>query len=508
MLINHLNYNPDVLSCLANLSSDEVFTQPKTVDAILDLLPEELWSNPDTKFLDPVCKTGVFLREIARRLEKGLATKIPDKQARLNHIFTNQVYGIAITDITAFLSRRSIYCSKKANGKYSVCTAFKNEAGNIFFQRVEHSWESNGRCAYCNANKENYERDESLESHAYMFIHQALPEELQKMKFDVIIGNPPYQLNDGGYGRSASPIYHKFVQQAKKLKPRYLSMIIPSRWFAGGKGLNEFREEMLNDSRLRKLVDFENSADVFPGVDVAGGICYFLWERDYKGECEVVNMYNDGSVTSVRPLNEFDILIRHSMSIPIIRKVLAKEGKNKKLDDVVSPRKPFGLPTNYKPRTTGIPCWYIQRIGKRYAKSEDVEDRHGLLDKWKLLIPKAPIAGQTDFSKPIRFYYEANTRIATPGECCTESWLVAGAFSTEEELLSFKSYLFTKTVQFLLLQTVISQDVSRGNFRLIPDLGSYKGEFDDETLSRRWDLTEEEWAFIDAKMRDPLETNE
>jgi site-specific DNA-methyltransferase (adenine-specific) len=501
------SYNPDVLSCLANLSSDEVFTPPQLANQMLDLLPQTLWNDPEARFLDPACKTGVFLREIARRLDQGLKAQIPDRQERINHIMKHQLFGIAITELTGLISRRSLYCSKIANGKYSVCTVFDNPQGNIRFRRIEHTWQD-GRCVFCGASRENYDRGPELETHAYEFIHTENPEEIFNMKFDVIIGNPPYQLSDAGFGRSASPIYHRFVEQAKKLNPRYLVMIIPSRWFAGGKGLDKFRQEMLNDDRIRKLVDFENAAEVFPGVDVAGGVCYFLWERDSRGICEVTNFHNGNRIVIQRSLNEFPTFIRDSRAIPIVRKILAKEKDKRRLSEVVSPSKPFGIRGHYTPRDNGLPCWFKQRIGLKYAHPDDVKDDSRILNKWKLLIPRAPIAGQTDFSKPIAFYYEANTRIAKPGECCTETYLVACAFDTKAEVVSFKTYLFTKIVRFLLLQAVISQDVTRENFCFIPDLGKYEGEYTDAKLRKRWGITQEEWELIDSKISNVEPDNE
>lgn len=494
-------YNPDVLSCLANLSNDEVFTPPDVVNQMLDMLPQELFRNPDTTFLDPACKTGVFLREIAKRLIVGLEPQFPDLQERLDHIFHHQLYGIAITELTSLLSRRGVYCSKFPNSEFSV-SRFDDAQGNIRFKRIKHTWQ-NGKCIFCGAAQSEYDRPDVLESYAYELLHPTKDgEEFFKMKFDVIIGNPPYQLSDGGFGKSAKPIYHLFIEQAKKLKPRYLSMIIPSRWFSGGRGLDEFRKTMLADKRIRELVDYENFKDIFPGVDLAGGACFFLWDRDNEGACKVTNCSNNSDpISEIRLLDEFDVFIRSNKALSIVRKVMSAH-KGKYMDKTVSPSKPFGLRTFYEPKNQGIPCQFIQRIGLKYADPKDVEDSLGILDKWKFLAPRSPIAGQTNFTKPVGFYYDGNTRIVPPGTCCTESFVVLFSADTEEEVLAFKSYLYTKTVRFLLLQCVVSQDVTREKYRFVPYLGKYSGEYTDKMLCELWGITDDEFAFIDSKISD------
>lgn len=496
-------YNPDVLNCIANLSNDEVFTPPVLANQVLDMLPQELFRSLDTKFLDPFCKSGVFLREIVKRLDMGLANLIPNRQKRIDHIMHHQVYGMALTELTALLSRRTLYCSKAANSPHSV-SYFDDEQGHLFYKAIPHTWVK-GKCKYCGASQEVYDRGSQSEQYAYQFIHTDNPEQLfpKDMKFDVIIGNPPYQLSDGGNGVSAAPIYNLFVEQAQKLAPRYLSMIIPSRWFIGGKGLDAFRSKMLKDRHICKIVDFENSYEAFPGVDVAGGICYFLWNRDYNGKCEFTNMVDGIGISSFRYLDEYPILIRQARALPILKKVASyNENNGKRVSDIASTRKPFGLPTNYQPKSSGVPCWFVQKIGLQYASKSDIIDNNGYLNKWKLLLPIAPIAGQTDFTKPIGFYYDGNTRIAQPGEVCTESWFICGAFDTEKEVLSFKSYIFTKIVRFLLLQSVVSQHVTKQNFMFVPDLGTYYEMYTDEKLRKRWHITEEEWIYISSRIRD------
>jgi hypothetical protein len=280
----------------------------------------DLWADKTVRFLDPFTKSGVFLREITSRLTEGLAQQMPDLQERVNHILTQQVFGIGITKLTSLLARRSVYCSKYANGAHSIAKGFDSDAGNIWFERTEHTWAmGQQQCTFCGASKagDGPWRDTGnprLRIHSHRQ-HQDSDDRVIWRRYAVRChrGNPPYQLNDGGYGTSAAPIYHLFVEQAKALEPRYLSMVIPARWFAGGKGLDEFREAMLADNRLRSIADYLSAADVFPGVGLKGGVCYFLWNRDHPGLCDVSTHFKDWPVsTATRPLmeNGADIFIR------------------------------------------------------------------------------------------------------------------------------------------------------------------------------------------------------
>jgi site-specific DNA-methyltransferase (adenine-specific) len=463
---------------------------------MLDLLPQELWSDPHAHFLDPACKSGVFLREIAKRLDTGLERRIPDRQMRIDHIMKNQLFGLSITELTGLMSRRTVYCSKIANGNYSVCTAFGNEQGNIRFQRIEHTWQD-GRCVFCGANQEGYDRGPDMETHAYEFIHTQNPEELFTMKFDVIIGNPPYQLSDGGFGRSASPIYDKFVLQAKKLNPRYLVMIIPSRWFAGGKGLDSFRQDMLNDNRIRKLVDFENASEVFPGVDLAGGVCYFLWERDYRGLCEVTNVRNDEKTVSSRALNEFPTFIRHSKAVSIIHKVQAQ--KEKSMSEQVTSRKPFGLATNIRPMDHGDIILRWQNGEGPYERKE-ITVGNEMIDKWKVMTSKTSYdhAGQPDKNGKRRVL--SRVELLEPNVICTESYIILGSFDNKSEAINCLAYARTQFVRFLVSLLSFSQDITRERFAYVP-MQDFSEPWTDEKLYKKYGLTPDEIAFIESMIR-------
>ena len=492
-------YNPDVLNCLANLSNDEVFTPPTLANQVLDMLPQELFCSPDTTFLDPFTKSGVFLREIVKRLDRGLQTQIPDRQERIDHIMHRQVFGIAITELTAHLSRRSLYCSKHANGKYSV-SHFDDEAGNIQYRALRHTWEA-GKCKYCGASQAVYDRSDAAEQYAYQFIHTDNPNTLFKnMKFDVIIGNPPYQLSDGGAQASATPLYDQFVEQAKKLNPRYLCMIIPSRWFAGGKGLDGFRRTMLNDNRIKVLVDYENANDCFPGVDIAGGVCYFLWVRDYKGLCKVESHRGDKTKSSERKLNEFNSFIRDEEGLAIIRKVQAK--KEAVMSNNVSSSKPFGLRTFARPQDSGDIILRWQNGEGPYHRSE-ITTGTEMIDKWKVITSYAGYdhAGNPGADGKRRVLSKID--ILPPGTICTETYLVIGAFETREQALNLMGYMKTLFFRYLMSVFMVSHHITKESYRLVPQQ-DFSHPWTDEMLYEKYGLTEEEIAFIESMIR-PME---
>ena len=495
------SHTPDVLSCLANLSNDEVFTPPGIVNQMLDLLPQELFRDPNTTFLDPACKTGVFLREIAKRLIVGLQDKIPDLQQRIDHIFHKQLYGIAITELTSLLSRRSLYCSKYPNGEYSV-SRFDTVEGNIRFRRIQHTWVGD-KCKFCGASKDQWDRGEGKETHAYEFIHTSDPEKIFNMKFDVVISNPPYQLSDGGgTGSSAMPIYQYFVTQDKKLQPRYIVMITPSRWFAGGKGLDEFRSDMLNDNHLRYLVDYANSAECFPGVIIAGGVSYFLWDREYQGDCTIENRKNNSVTITTRKLNEFDIFVRDNVAINIIRKV--KRVGDNTFDSSVFSRNYFGLISseNGHLKKEENDCVLFSLNGYSYIEKEKISDKDNIVHLYKVIMTKA-MSGGNKPSSDGKYQVVSTIRVLNPEEICTETYLVLKCFNDKESAENLCLYVKTKLFRFLLLQALTSINISRDKFCFVP-MQDFSKPWTDEELYKKYGLTQEEIDFIENMIK-PME---
>lgn len=496
-------HTPDVLSCLANLSNDEVFTPPDVVNKMLDLLPQELFCDPNTTFLDPACKTGVFLREIAKRLLVGLEDKIPDLQERIDHIFHKQLFGIAITELTSLLSRRSLYCSKYPNGPYSI-THFDDAEGNIRYRRINHTW-VNGKCKYCGANKEQWNRENTLETYAYELIHADNPERLFNMKFDVIISNPPYQLkvNDSGKGLGAIPIYNKFFEQVKKLNPRYITMIIPDRWFAGGVGLEDFRKNMLNDKHISKIVDYSNANDCFPGVDLNGGVCYFLYDSAEHTLCEYTNINNGKETTSKRKLNEFDIFIRSNEALSIVDKVLAKKEKMLNSEGGCSPQTPYGFLSTYVGDSEKIyadDCQLLSSKGWSYVRRRDVKKSIDTIDMYKPMISKLSCehAGAPDKAGMYRVL--SRMELLTPSQICNQSYLTICPTLKKNEAKNVYNYLRTKFVRFLILQTLIGMNLSIANFKFVPWV-DFSKSWPDVSLYNKYNLTESEISYIENTIR-------
>lgn len=530
-------HNPDVLTCIANLSNDEVFTPPELANQMLDTLEQawaesnggtSIWADPHVTFLDPFTKSGVFLREIVSRLAVGLETAIPDLEDRVDHILTKQVFGIGITQLTALLARRSVYCSKNATGRHSIAKSFDRDWGNIWFERTEHAWaggkidhllldaEGNPtvtgrRCRFCGAAESEYLRDSGLESHAYAFIHtddiKARISELfgADMQFDVIIGNPPYQLDDGGAGSSATPLYHRFVDQAKALQPRYLSVVMPARWYAGGKGLSEFRVSMLTSGGIRELHDFPDTNDVFPGVNNRGGICYFLWENGYEGDA-VVTTHESGAVTSVatRPLVQpgHDSFIRFNEGVSILLKVIAVERGGtprelvlpveKRFAELISSRNPFGLPTSFAGRAASRPgdVTVYRNGGVCYAGPDAVPLGDELVDEWKLLISRAS-PGSDDYphlvlSKPI---------VAGARTAATDTYVVIGPLKDRDTANRVARYMGTTFFRFMVSLLRVSINVTRGVYQFVP-MQDFTCMWSDEDLAQKYGLTNAERAFM------------
>ncbi len=506
----HGVYNPDVLSCIANLSNDEVFTPPELANKIIDMLPQELFENPDTTFLDPCCKSGVFLREIAKRLLKGLEPQIPDLEARIAHIFSKQLFGIAITELTSLLSRRSVYCSKFPSSPYSAYQFPEDKPqGNILYQRIKHTWE-NGKCIYCGASQNVSNRGHEFETYAYQFIHNLDVKKVFNMKFDVIIGNPPYQLNVGVEKDDyAIPIYHKFIEQAKKLNPRFLSMIIPARWYTGGRGLNEFRHSMLTDRGIKVIHDFPESSDCFSGVHIRGGVCYFLRDKDYQGDCSIITHMGKKQIGPIiRPLLETgsDTFIRYNQSITILKKVYNPECIS--FSSIVSSQTPFGIVTSYKGNATKEHYSDI----KLYKSGHEMEHRgktayvplslitrgQNLIDKHKVYLGEASSAvgsfPHAILTKP--FYGE-------PESVCTQSYLVIGPFKDKKECENVISYIHTRFFRFMVLLRKNTQHNMSYVFKFVP-LQDFSKPWTDEELYAKYGLTEEEIAFIESMIR-PME---
>jgi site-specific DNA-methyltransferase (adenine-specific) len=505
---------PDILDAIAALSSDAVPTPPVLARAMLDLLPDDVWSDPDLKWLDPAVKSGSILREIASRLMLGLADWEPDQHKRVEHIMTNMLHGLSITKLHAEMGRRSVYRSKDATSEKAVGRGqfFEGSEGNLRFAHAEHVFRKSqrglntGNCDICGA-PVGLERGVDRENYAYAFIHdKSLMERLNAMKFDVIVTNPPYQLETDGHGATASPIYHRFVEKAIALDPKYVLMIVPSRWFAGGKGMDEFRSNMIKDRRLRRLVDNPKIYDCFPGVKIRGGVNYFMWDRHYDGDCEFSTRI-DGVVrsTAMRDLRDGDgVLVRDNRAVTILEKV-AQPGVER-VESVCGVTKPFGLTmrSNYPgsvevPFKDAVPLLYVSHVG--YSRPDQIQRNHEWIDRWKVLLPRAS-SGDTQVSDSgdIVDVVLGEPIALAPGSACVQTYFIAGMFDTREETENYANFLATKFVRFLVLQRKVTQDVTPERFRFVPMLDMTRA-WRDEDLYARFGLTQNEVDHIEATIK-------
>lgn len=519
-------HTPDVLSCLANLSNDEVFTPPDVANRMLDLLPQEIFSDPNATFLDPACKTGVFLREIAKRLLVGLKDKIPDLQERIDHIFHNQLFGIAITELTSLLSRRSVYCSTYPNGEYSI-THFLNAEGNVRFRRIKHTF-INGKCKCCGASQAQWDRGDGKETYAYELIHTDTPEKIFNMKFDVIISNPPYQLSfgiEGTNSANAKSIYDQFISKALALNPRYFCVITPSRWMTKtAQGISDsWVESMIDCNHIEILHDFPNVNDCFPGVEIKGGVSYFLWNREYTGKCKYYYHNHDSNIVQER----FDyldsakagVVIREPQAYSIIEKVVKVEGQyyiemSNNFSGLVSPKHFFDnsdlLTSNWKGYKKGKDNtynikYYISKafndIPFGWIKLSDLPKNVRTKDLNKVFIPAAGGSGTDAQVLGFPFYGE-------PNSVCSQTYLVIGYDPekhnfTRTECENIISYIKTRFFRYLVSIKKKTQNGPRGVYQFVP-MQDFSKPWTDEELYKKYDLSKEEIDFIEGMIK-PME---
>ena len=532
----------------------EVFTAEREVKAMCDLVKQET-ERIDSRFLEPACGNGNFLAEILSRKLTVVSKKYkksPYDWERNSLLTLGSIYGVDL------LVDNCIECRKRLfelwNKQYkAVCQKECNEdtreaAQYILSQNIVcgnaltlHCVDESGKdtselivfsewtfpindarmqrsdfafAELLSAEEEKSERKKGMDEPEPLLL--MLDKEIKeapsdkgvffKNRFDVIISNPPYQLNDGGSGTgiSAKPIYHLFVEQAKKLKPNYITMIIPSRWFAGGKGLNEFRESMLHDKHIKHIVDFMSSKDCFPGVNIAGGVHYFLWNRNYMGPCTISNcVANSETVSSQRALDEFDVFIRDNRAIPIIHKFLSS--KDKALSQNTYTRNPFGFVSKERGAGQPIPgCENVKLIssgGVGYVKRVDITKNQAENDKYKVTIGKiVPGNGEVDTDPQDGYRVTTSSRILLPGEIHTESYLLLHAFDTDEEANHFAAYMALKFPRFMMKHTLSSMNISKKNFVFVPFL-EYSKCWSDEELYKRYGLSEEEVAYVESFIR-------
>lgn len=458
---------------------EKMLDRPRFVDQ--GKVTTDIFRNTGARILEINSKTGLYplyvsyslFRSRCAAYSKAHQGKIPDEdiqQALWNTVLRNNIFVICKTPMARQITLRTLFgFHKEIDGNIihikDLLIEVKKASKSFLDQICENGhWEKRNK---------------------------------GKMKFDAIVGNPPYQVLDGGSKSSAVPVYNYFVEQAKVLQPKYISMIIPARWYSGGRGLDAFRKSMLSDHRIRKLFDYSDSSDCFNGVDIAGGICYFLWDQLYDGQCEVTTIYNGKKISKLRNLNEHTFFVRYWQALSIIRKV--KNISKEFLENRVSSQKPFGLRTYVVPLSDGdITLRYSKGTGP--YKRELVSSLTECIDKWKVIMSYLTYdhAGKADRNGKRRIF--STLEILPPGAVCTETYIVIDSFDNKEEAENLLGYLKTLFVRFLVAQVTTTQHISKSNFSLVP-VQDFSRSWTDEDLYKKYGLNQEEINFIESMIK-------
>lgn len=474
--------------CFLNeqLDSQEVLEEPRLVDQ--GQVTEDIFLNPEARILEMNSKSGLYPLYMAYSLYAmklpGPEDKLPleQTQALWQETVEQQIFVLCKTRMAESITRRTLvgYQDWTVNTTYipHLLERMEKDPQRLAkkLQRTD-TWGKEG----------------------------------QPMKFDAIVGNPPYQeMDGGGKGYSAKPVYNYFVGEAKAIEPHYISMITPSRWFSGGKGLDDFRAEMLQDKHLRKIVDYADNEALFSNVSIVGGVNYFLWDSSYNGDCEVTSIRGENAVTLNRDLSEYDIFIRNNNALQLIRRMEASN--DRKMDDVVYPRNVFGISSDLrgqdnKDEKHQLALFSSQKsnsMAMSYISGDEVQKQHELIGKYKVIMGKVvPRGGEVGVDPSVGYRVTSTLQVLSPGSVFTDSYLLLAAFDSKAEAIHFAEYMCLRFPRFLLHETYSSMNISKQNFRFVPFL-DYSKEWTDKELFKRYGCNEEEISMIESIIR-PME---
>ncbi len=464
-----------MLNCISYLAKDEIQTSPHLAAKLVDSISQDVIENPESKYLNLGAKDGIFSYLLKCRLMKEMQGRFSTPEEKEHHILHSQIFVDCTSSLAADLARKLLYGSDRADAVSARCR-FAAPEGNV-------------KCIYG--------KDGIAKENAKTY-DGSLYSEVFGVKFDVVIGNPPYQENDGGNGISAKPIYNRFVEMALQLDPRFLIMIIPAKWFAAqGKGTAKFSKMMLSDRHIKKMVDYPDSTECFPDVAIGGGVCYFVRDSQYSGPCNFVSIHRGQKFEAAMELDKYGILVRYLPLLPIIEKVFAYYPEGfRSMTECVSSRKPFGLSTKVEPvsGTGDIMLRYNRGVGPflRSMVPAGIE----MIDKYQVVISYLKEGLQ---SKDGRLRVFQNIGMLPPGYVCTETSLTVGSFETQEEAERMLTYLKSKLLRALVAPVALTQHVTKECFRFVPMLED--DACTDEELYVKYGLTQKEIDYIEWLIR-------